>query len=74
LPKTPGSINSNPAAQCSPFDLQPTPGVLQQSLEPTWAPLQPMPESLILGDANETLNSFAHLAALRLNMDRVFIR
>lgn len=38
------------------------------------APMNPMPESLILGDANTTLNSFAQLAALRLNVDRVFIR
>ena len=38
------------------------------------APMSPMPESLILGDANTTLNSFAQLAALRLNVDRVFIR
>jgi hypothetical protein len=74
LPKTPGSITSTPAEHCSLFDLQPSPGFLQQSLEPTWAPLQPMPESLVLGDANETLNSFAQLAALRLNVDRVFIR
>lgn len=50
-------------------------GNLQQFSEhPTWAPIQPMPESLILGDANETLNSLAQLAALRLNVDRVFIR
>lgn len=31
-------------------------------------------EELILGDANATLTSFAQLAALRLNMERVLIR
>lgn len=71
LPKTPGSCNSIPTEQCSPFG---SPGFMQQSFEPTWAPLQPMPESLVLGDVNETLNYFAQLAALRLNVDRVFIR
>jgi hypothetical protein len=35
--------------------------------------MQAMPESLILGDANSTLNSFAQLAALRLDVDRAFI-
>ncbi|CAG7921818.1 unnamed protein product [Penicillium olsonii] len=35
--------------------------------------LDRMPESLTLGTPNSTLNSFAQLAALRLNMDRVFI-
>jgi hypothetical protein len=33
-----------------------------------------MPNSLVLGDSNETLHLFAQLAALRLNVDRVFIR
>jgi hypothetical protein len=55
-------------------DSQPLPGVVQQFSEDTGAPLQPMPESLVLGDANDTLNSFAQLAALRLNVERVFIR
>ncbi|KAF3389154.1 Histidine kinase 4 [Penicillium rolfsii] len=69
-PKTPGSCNSIPAEHFSPPG---SPDFSQQSFEPTWAPLQPMPESLVLGDANETLNSFAQLAAFRLNVDRVFI-
>ena len=47
------------------------------SLSPgSWtpAPLGRMPDSLALGASNDTLTSFAQLAALRLNMDRVFIR
>jgi hypothetical protein len=42
----------------------------------SWTPatLGRMPDSLALGASNDTLNSFAELAALRLNMDRVFIR
>lgn len=41
-----------------------------------WTPAhsERMPDSLVLGTANNTLNSFAQLVALRLNMDRVFIR
>ncbi|KAJ5294044.1 hypothetical protein N7508_008865 [Penicillium antarcticum] len=40
----------------------------------SWAPpLAPMPNSLVLGNSNETLHLFAQLAALRLNVDRVFI-
>ncbi|KAJ5639243.1 uncharacterized protein N7484_007105 [Penicillium longicatenatum] len=41
--------------------------------EPVANSLSPMPESLVLGDANTTLNSFAQLAALRLGVDRAFI-
>ncbi|KAJ6071678.1 hypothetical protein N7499_009692 [Penicillium canescens] len=37
------------------------------------ASLAPIPNSLVLGDSNETLHLFAQLAALRLNVDRVFI-
>ncbi|KAJ5773550.1 hypothetical protein N7457_008446 [Penicillium paradoxum] len=37
------------------------------------APLRGIPESLALGSSNATLNSFAQLTALRLNVDRVFI-
>lgn len=33
-----------------------------------------LPEGLTLGDHNTTLISFAHLAALRLNVERVLIR
>lgn len=40
----------------------------------TWTTLESMPESMVLGDSSSTLNSFAQLAALRLNVDRVFIR
>lgn len=40
----------------------------------TPAPSERMPDSLALGTVNNTLNSFAQLVALRLNMDRVFIR
>ncbi|KAI2794577.1 hypothetical protein POX_a01176 [Penicillium oxalicum] len=80
--------SSSPAAQRgSPFKLIPdnletmeesfsAAPPLKQNLEGasrSWAPLQPMPESLILGEDNATLNSFAQLAALRLNVDRVFI-
>ncbi|KAJ5702334.1 hypothetical protein N7488_009882 [Penicillium malachiteum] len=43
------------------------------SPEPAAASLRPLPDSLVLGDANATLNSFAQLAALRLDVDRVFI-
>lgn len=73
-PKPPTEDNPSSAEHDLPVDSQPLPGVLQQSSEDTWAPLHPMPESLVLGDANDTLNSFAQLAALRLNVDRVFIR
>ncbi|KAJ5930055.1 hypothetical protein N7466_005548 [Penicillium verhagenii] len=45
----------------------------QASTEPVAKSLKPMPESLILGDANTTLNSFAQLVALRLDVDRAFI-
>ncbi|KAJ5110204.1 hypothetical protein N7532_002849 [Penicillium argentinense] len=45
----------------------------QESREPTWAPLGALPESMVLGNSSSTLNSFAQLAALRLNVDRVFI-
>ncbi|CAG8419685.1 unnamed protein product [Penicillium salamii] len=37
------------------------------------SPWDRMPDSLALGTSNSTLNSFAQLAALRLNVDRVFI-
>lgn len=40
----------------------------------TCAPLEPLGESMTLGDPSSTLNSFAQLAALRLDVDRVFIR
>lgn len=33
-----------------------------------------VPEALVLGDPNATLTSFAQLAALRLNVERVLIR
>jgi hypothetical protein len=33
-----------------------------------------LPEALVLGEYNATLTSFAQLAALRLNVDRVLIR
>lgn len=33
-----------------------------------------VPETLVLGQNNATLTSFAHLAALRLNVERVIIR
>ncbi|KAJ6028023.1 hypothetical protein N7540_003599 [Penicillium herquei] len=46
---------------------------LSASPEPAAALLHPLPDSLVLGDANATLNSFAQLAALRLDVDRVFI-
>ncbi|KAK5807038.1 hypothetical protein VI817_001296 [Penicillium citrinum] len=39
----------------------------------TCAPLEPLGESMTLGDPSSTLNSFAQLAALRLDVDRVFI-
>ncbi|KAJ5178866.1 hypothetical protein N7492_002076 [Penicillium capsulatum] len=45
----------------------------QPPRDAVWAPLDQMPESLVLGDDNVTLNSFAQLAALRLDVDRVFI-
>jgi hypothetical protein len=40
----------------------------------TPAPLAHLPNPLALGASNDTLTFFAQLAALRLNMDRVFIR
>ncbi|KAJ5326750.1 uncharacterized protein N7506_009852 [Penicillium brevicompactum] len=41
----------------------------------SWTPSvsERMPDALALGTANATLNSFAQLIALQLNMDRVFI-
>lgn len=42
--------------------------------EPVAIRPSPVTESLILGDANTTLSSFAQLAALRLDVDRAFIR
>ncbi|KAJ5288756.1 hypothetical protein N7478_001786 [Penicillium angulare] len=50
-----------------------SPNALQTRPQPAAAPMNSMPDSLILGDANSTLGSFAQLAALRLGMDRVFI-
>lgn len=44
------------------------------SKDDIWAPLEQMPQSLVLGDDNVSLDSFAQLAALRLDVDRVFIR
>lgn len=72
-PKPPTETSSFSGEHDLSFDSQPLPGVLQQFSEDPWALLQPMPESLVLGDANDTLNSFAQLAALRLNVERVFI-
>lgn len=46
----------------------------QRSRDPVWPPSERTPDSLVLGDHNVTLTSFAQLAALRLNVDRVFIR
>ncbi|KAJ5116103.1 hypothetical protein N7456_000451 [Penicillium angulare] len=57
----------------SPCDPPRSPSALQTCPQPAAAPMDSMPESLILGDANSTLGSFAQLAALRLGMDRVFI-
>lgn len=45
-----------------------------QSLQDSLPMLEPSPDSMVLGEASSTLNSFAQLAALRLNVDRVFIR
>jgi hypothetical protein len=45
-----------------------------QSSQDSWAALGSVPESMVLGESSTTLNSFAQLAALRLNVDRVFIR
>lgn len=56
---------------CSPSQSPHPPKLLT---EPVSIPPSPMPESLILGDANTTLHSFAQLAALRLDVDRAFIR
>ncbi|KAJ6114519.1 hypothetical protein N7486_000297 [Penicillium sp. IBT 16267x] len=55
---------------CSPPQ---SPGSPEVPTEPVPNSLSPMPESLVLGDANTTLNSFAQLAALRLGVDRAFI-
>lgn len=46
----------------------------QSSHQSICAPLGALPESLVLGESSSTLNLFAQLAALRLNVDRVFIR
>ncbi|KAJ5495899.1 hypothetical protein N7539_001015 [Penicillium diatomitis] len=62
-----------PAKERSSVELAPSLGQSPLKSSATWEPLQPMPESLILGDDNETLNSFAHLAALRLNVEQVYI-
>ncbi|KAJ5549353.1 hypothetical protein N7513_006587 [Penicillium frequentans] len=56
---------------CSPSQSPRSPKLLPT--EPVAIPPSPIPESLILGGANTTLNSFAQLAALRLDVDRAFI-
>jgi hypothetical protein len=71
----------DPSARQSSFTSN-RPASISQSLsssrsgsQASWgAPLTPIPNSLVLGDSNETLHLFAQLAALRLNVDRVFIR
>lgn len=45
-----------------------------QSSQKSMATLGPLPDSMVLGESSATLDSFAQLAALRLNVDRVFIR
>ncbi|KAJ5593996.1 uncharacterized protein N7459_000204 [Penicillium hispanicum] len=69
----PSSRRSSTSSACG---LSTSPHAIPASLpskEPVWAPLERMPESLVLGSSNVTLTSFAQLAALRLGMDRVFI-
>lgn len=62
---------SRSGSPCAPSQ---SPSAFQAPLEPATAPMSPMPESLVLGNANTTLNSFAQLAAMRLGMGRVYIR
>jgi hypothetical protein len=45
-----------------------------QSPQESLAALGSLPGSMVLGESSTTLNSFAQLAAFRLNVDRVFIR
>ncbi|KAH8426560.1 uncharacterized protein LDX57_004296 [Aspergillus melleus] len=53
-----------------------SPALLPQPASPAnFGPVSSLlPEGLTLGDPNTTLTSFAHLAALRLNVERVLIR
>ncbi|KAJ5737122.1 uncharacterized protein N7483_002247 [Penicillium malachiteum] len=67
LPQADNSRGRSPCISPQP------PECLSASPEPAVALMRPLPDSLILGDANATLNSFAQLAALRLDVDRVFI-
>ncbi|KAJ5623391.1 hypothetical protein N7490_011996 [Penicillium lividum] len=46
---------------------------LQISTTPVAHSSRPIPESLVLGDANTTLSSFVQLVALRLDVERAFI-
>ena len=52
----------------------PSPALLPQPAANLGPVSSLLPEGLTLGDPNTTLTSFAHLAALRLNVERVLIR
>ncbi|KAL4884758.1 hypothetical protein BJY04DRAFT_170283 [Aspergillus karnatakaensis] len=77
LLRTPSGSESDPLQQqsaCPAGDatsVGPTSPALSASLAPTTLDL--LPEALILGEYNATLESFAQLAALRLDVERVMI-
>ncbi|KAJ5973226.1 hypothetical protein N7481_010436 [Penicillium waksmanii] len=58
--------------QNSDLSVSTQPSTTQSSQESLTA-LGSLPDPMVLGESNTTLNSFAQLAALRLNVDRVFV-
>ncbi|KAF9889850.1 hypothetical protein FE257_006940 [Aspergillus nanangensis] len=70
---TPSSTEDSPAVNPVP-DVSLSPSVVPQTLPlpPSLSRLVPE-DALVLGDPNATLNSFAQLAALRLDVERVLV-
>lgn len=76
-PATAQALDASIHASSAPSPLPPPPPQLSPPLATTRedSPLSPVvPETLVLGQNNATLTSFAQLAALRLNVERVIIR
>ncbi|KMK60635.1 sensor histidine kinase/response regulator [Aspergillus fumigatus Z5] len=75
-PATAQALDASIHASSAPSPLPPPPPQLSPPLATTRedSPLSPVvPETLVLGQNNATLTSFAQLAALRLNVERVII-
>jgi hypothetical protein len=76
-PATAQALDASTHAPSASSPLPPPPPTLSPPLATTGeaSPLSPVvPESLVLGQNNPTLTTFAQLAALRLNVERVIIR